>query len=68
MIQQKENKQPIKNGQMIWTDISLKKAYKLLIINDPHDRLIHPKRFNETFPLICQAVEQLQDYYIIQIK
>ena len=34
MIQQKENKPPIKNGEMIWTDISLKKAYKLLIINE----------------------------------
>lgn len=47
---------------------AIKKQHKLLIINDPYDRLIHPKRFNETFPLICQAVEQLQDYYIIQIK
>ena len=34
MIQQKENKQPIKNGQMIWTDISSKKIYKLLVINE----------------------------------
>lgn len=43
-------------------------THKLLIINDPYDRLIHPKRFEELFPLISQAVENLKDYDIIQIK
>lgn len=42
--------------------------HNLLIINDPYDRLIHPKRFLEALPLIRQAVENLKNYYIIQIE
>lgn len=42
--------------------------HKLLIINDPYDRLIHPRRFDEALPIICQAVDALENYNIIQIK
>lgn len=46
----------------------IKLKHKLLIIEDPYDRLIHPTNFIKYFPLICQAVEDLKDYNIIQIK
>ena len=43
-------------------------THKLLIIQDPYDRLIHPRRFEENFLLISQAVKEAKNYYIIQIK
>lgn len=43
-------------------------THKLLIIEDLNDRLIHPQNFQKYFPLICQAVENLKDYDVIQIK
>lgn len=46
----------------------IKLKHNLLIINDPHDKLTHPKNFLKTLPLICQAVEDLKKYYIIQIE
>lgn len=63
----KISQEKFKEKEQIRID-SIRKKHKLLIIEDPYDRLIHPKRFQKFFPLICQAVEALKDYDIIQIK
>lgn len=42
--------------------------HNLLIIEDPCDHLIHKSYFTKYFPMICQAVEKLNHYSIIQIK
>lgn len=42
--------------------------HNLLIIEDPHDRFVHPKNFLKYFPLINQAVENPLNYNIITIK
>lgn len=46
----------------------IRKNHRLIIIEDSHDRLIHPKRFLEAMIQIRQAISDLKDFQIIQIE